>query len=138
MATLGVFRIPARQRRVIRSSLQAFFSAVVDLSMRGYNLDLDFKFAKVRVMGRNLEVYFSKDFTRQAQNVASQWPKNESKPPLSETWQNKNLSKAMMEFHPRPESAEKMRQKMRTLQLGILSLDLNSCTMEQPKAMTVR
>jgi len=123
---------------VIRSSLQAFFSAVVDLSMRGYNLDLDFKFAKVRVMGRNLEVYFSKDFTRQAQNVASQWPKNESKPPLSETWQNKNLSKAMMEFHPRPESAEKMRQKMRTLQLGILSLDLNSCTMQQSKAMTVR
>jgi len=89
-------------------------------------------------MGRNLEVYFSKDFTRQAQNVASQWPKNESKPPLSETWQNKNLSKAMMEFHPRPESAEKMRQKMRTLQLGILSLDLNSCTMQQSKAMTVR
>lgn len=123
---------------VIRASLKAFFAAVVDLSMRGYNLDLDFKFAKVRVIDRNLEVFFAKDFTRQAQSVASQWPKNSEKAPLAETWRNKNLSKAMMEFHPRPESAEKMRQKMRTLQLGILSLDLNSCTMDQPKAMTVR
>ena len=123
---------------VIRASLKAFFAAVVDLSMRGYNLDLDFKFAKVRVISRNLEVFFANDFTRQAQSVAGQWPKNSEKPPLAETWQNKNLSKAMMEFHPRPESSEKMRQKMRTLQLGILSLDLNSCTMDQPKAMTVR
>jgi nucleoid DNA-binding protein len=123
---------------VIRSTITALFTAIVDLSTRGYNLELDFKFAKVRVKNRDLEVYYSRNFTNKAQDMAAQWPKRQDKPPLSETWVKKNLSKAMMEFHPRPESADKMRQKTRTAQLGILSLDLNSCTNDRPKIMTVR
>jgi hypothetical protein len=121
---------------VVDSCVRAFFKATLDLATRGYNLNLDFRFGTVKILNRNLHVYFDSDFTDAIQSVATKWPKFEH-PPLADTWKKKGLSNAMMNFHQRPNSRESMRQKNRTMQLGILSLDLNSCT-ATPKAFTAR
>lgn len=113
---------------VVAASLGAIFRAVLDLSTRGYAVELDFKFAKVRILERNLHVFFSRNFTIAVQGTASAWPIRQDKEPISATWQKKNLSQSMMTFHERPNSRDCTRAKTRTLQLGILSLDLNSCT----------
>jgi len=113
---------------VVAASLAAFFRGVLDLSTRGYSVELDFKFAKVRIVERNLHVFFSRDFTMRVQGTAAAWPSRRDTSTIAETWQKKNLSESMMNFHERPNSRDCTRAKTRTLQLGILSLDLNSCT----------
>lgn len=113
---------------VVAATLNAMFRGVLDLSTRGYSVELDFKFAKVKMVERNLHVFFSRDFTIGVQGTAAAWPSRRDTAPISSTWQQKNLSQSMMAFHERPNSRDCTRAKTRTLQLGILSLDLNSCT----------
>jgi len=124
------------RENVVDSCVRAIFKATLDLATRGYNLSLDFKFVTIKVTNRNLAVTFKNEFTQAIQDAAAKWPRQEH-PPLAETWKKKQLSSAMMTFHDRPNSREAMRQKNRTMQLGILSLDLNSCT-ATPKAFTAR
>merc|ERR1719379_2884649 len=82
---------------------------------------------------RNLHVFFSKAFTFGAQDSVMSWPERsfeEKSKSISSTWKTKDLSKAMMNFHPRPDSRHLMRSKTRTLQLGIMSLDMTTSAQE--------
>ncbi|EER08605.1 conserved hypothetical protein [Perkinsus marinus ATCC 50983] len=157
--------------QVVADGISALFKAVKDLSSRGYNLDLDFKFCRWQIIDGDLKVSliwvfsrssnkfidqtkFSPSLVREAQKDARQWPTRDasanplptlaqaladktdpSKPPqpISATWKNPNVSKAMTGLIKRPDSPKIDSVRQRTLQLGIMSLDLNSC---QPKKVS--
>jgi len=122
------------RKEVVDACIKAIFLGIVDLSLRGYGMELDFTgFAKVRISDRNLHVFFSKGFTFGAQESVMSWPERsdeEKSKSISATWKTKDLSKAMMNFHPRPDSRHLMRSKTRTLQLGIMSLDMTTSAQE--------
>jgi len=117
--------------KVVDGTIKALFRGILDLSLRGYTMELDFYFAKVRIVGRDLHVFFAKNFAVSVQHNVSSWPSRDEDSKatsIKSTWQSKSLSKSMMNFHERPDSRNCMRAKTRTLQLSILSLDLNSAT----------
>merc|ERR1719456_195352 len=127
------------RKEVVDACIKAIFLGVLDLSLRGYSMELDFTgFAKVRIMDRNLHVFFSRNFTGNVQSNVTSWPtrpEEEKSKSISATWKTKDLSNAMMNFHPRPDSRHLMRSKTRTLQLGIMSLDLTSTQVEMPGSL---
>jgi len=127
------------RKEVVDACIKAMFLGVLDLSLRGYSMELDFTgFAKVRIMDRNLHVFFSRNFTGNVQTNVTSWPtrsEEDKSKSISATWKTKDLSNAMMNFHPRPDSRHLMRSKTRTLQLGIMSLDLTSTQVEMPGSL---
>jgi hypothetical protein len=120
--------------QVVDACIKALILGIIDLSLRGYNMELDFTgFAKVRIFDRNLHAFFSRNFTYAAQENVMSWPTRseaEKGKSISSTWKTKELSNAMMSFHPRPDSRHLSRSKTRTLQLGIMSLDLTTSAAE--------
>ncbi|KAF4709152.1 hypothetical protein FOZ62_021154, partial [Perkinsus olseni] len=118
---------------------------------------LDFKFCRVQILEGDLKAKFSTSLVVEAQEDARQWPTREASsnplPTLAqamnaadscektdssehseqvpqrlfETWKNPNISRAMTELIKKPDSPRTEAVRQRTLQLGIMSLDLNSC-----------
>jgi len=131
----GTYYRPA----VVDACIKTIFLGILDLSLRGYSMELDFpNFAKVRIMDRNLKVFFSRNFSGTVQHNVAAWPSRsmeEKGKSISSTWKTKELSNAMMTFHPRPDSRHLMRSKTRTLQLGIMSLDMTGCSIQPPGSL---
>jgi len=111
---------------VVKGCIDALFRGLIDLSQRGYNLELDFHFAKVSIRNRDLKVFFTRNFVIKVQDNVASWPERTCKDNIAKTWQSKSLSKALMNFSARPNSPDVQRARTRTLQLGIVSLDLTS------------
>merc|ERR1711964_490988 len=84
--------------------VDALFRGVADLSLRGYNIELDFHFAKVAIKNRDLQVHFLRSFVGGVQMNVERWPERAENASISKTWQKKDLSHAMMNFSARPNS----------------------------------
>ena len=53
---------------VIKDGVEAFFHAVVDLINFGRDIDLNFGFARIHIVDRNLKVGFKKNFTTEVED----------------------------------------------------------------------
>lgn len=112
---------------VVKSTLEAIFTAVIDLAKRDCSLYLDFVFAKMKVSNHRLTMQFNNEFVDIDKSLERQkLVKSQSLPKLSDSWRNPSFSKSMMNFVERPNSKEGFRMKQSTSALSIMSLDLNT------------
>mmetsp|Transcript_9186 Transcript_9186/g.20012 ORF Transcript_9186/g.20012 Transcript_9186/m.20012 type:complete len:274 (-) Transcript_9186:176-997(-) len=117
---------------IVTSAITQLFRAIGDLAQRNYNLDLNFGFCRVRVHERDLQVGYARRLT-ETSNAAVQMQSTPS--PISKTWQEARLSKSMMNFVERPNSAEVRRKRNRTKHLGVVSCDMCSISLDGKSLM---
>ncbi|CAD7960466.1 unnamed protein product [Amoebophrya sp. A120] len=114
---------------VVKSAVKQFFTAVVDLADRGYDIDLDMDVVCIKVVNKNVKATFSSGLTG---------PCSEPKRPstmahstkgmkLSESWAKPDYSAAMTSYLDRPKSREVQNLRVGTANLGIMGRDLTSC-----------
>jgi len=117
-------------KEVVTSALNAFIEAVANLTQLGYNLDIDFGFAKVKINNKNLTYNFNQNFSgslnqtafeskiKKAEvSTASHWETTHQ-----DKWANSNLSS----LYKQPDAAKVSTLSEKTLALKIMSLDMNS------------
>eukprot|EP00451_Oxyrrhis_marina_P005310 CAMPEP_0204291076 /NCGR_PEP_ID=MMETSP0468-20130131/61797_1 /ASSEMBLY_ACC=CAM_ASM_000383 /TAXON_ID=2969 /ORGANISM="Oxyrrhis marina" /LENGTH=275 /DNA_ID=CAMNT_0051269351 /DNA_START=55 /DNA_END=882 /DNA_ORIENTATION=+ len=113
--------------KIVTSAITQFFKAVVDLAQRGYNVDLDFGFARVRIFSRALQVAFAR---RLGDTVNKSHVRTFTPEATSATWKSANLSQSMVGLIERPQSAEVRARRNRTKHLGVMSCDMCSITLQ--------
>jgi len=117
-------------KEVVTSAIAAFVEAVSNLTQLGYNLDIDFGFAKVKINNKNLSYSYKQDFSsglnqtafeskiKKAEvSTASHWQTTSQ-----DKWANSNLST----LYKQPNSDQAQILSEKTLALKIMSLDMNS------------
>jgi len=117
-------------KEVVTSAIAAFTEAVSNLTQLGYNLDIDFGFAKVKINNKNLSYNYTQNFSgslnqsafeskikKAETSTASHWENTHQ-----DKWANSNLSTLYKQ--PNADNAQALAEK--TLALKIMSLDMNS------------
>jgi len=125
---------------LVRDTLRELFNAIVELAQRGYELNLNFGVAKIHIQSQDLisvkpssdlifdfkDTFQMRASTRSSTPCGSSTARN-SRNSTSDTWRSANLSTSMMNFLERPRSADIINRARQSRQIGILSLDMNSC-----------
>jgi nucleoid DNA-binding protein len=117
-------------KEVVTSAISAFIEAVSNLTQLGYNIDVDFGFAKVKINNKNLSYSYQQTFSSGLNNTAFESKIKKAEVSTSSHWQttsqdkwaNSNLSSLYKQ--PDADKAQVLSEK--TLALKIMSLDMNS------------
>jgi nucleoid DNA-binding protein len=128
-------------KETVQAAINAFVEAVGNLTQLGYNLDINFGFARVSINNKNLTYKYVTDFSRTMNKssfeskikkaevaTSSFWQTS-----MQEKWMNSTLSGLLKQ--PDADKVQAMNEK--TLALKIMSLDLNSAEktgVSQPKS----
>ncbi|PHJ23554.1 hypothetical protein CSUI_002594 [Cystoisospora suis] len=97
---------------VVASGLAAIFRAITELVRTNYDLEIDMKFAVIRIVNKRLRCAFSKVIRAAAQSTTDAGPFRDSLP-VSKRWRESHLSKSMVEYlgDPSPTSMTERRRK---------------------------
>lgn len=112
---------------LVKKTLEALFTGIVDLAKRSVTLCLDFGVAKIRIANQDLQAV-SMD-PRLSVTLHDVKEEKLKRPPsrLSDTWRSPSFPNVMMSFIERPSSAERVAKRELCRNISAMSLDFNSC-----------
>lgn len=117
-------------KEVVSSAIQAFVTAVIDLTRLGYDMNIDLGFCKVRISGKNLSYAYRSDFVGQLNHTSFEKKIKKAVTPTSSFWkttpEQKWAKSTLSSLFKVPNVAAVQTLNEKTLALKIMSLDLNS------------
>jgi hypothetical protein len=117
-------------KEVVAEAIQAFVSAVSDLTQLGYDMSIDFGFCTLKIINKSLTFTFRQDFAQQLNNSNFEHKIKKSEAPTATFWktsfQDKWAKSTLSGLFKKPDDDKVQKLAEKTLALKIMSLDLNS------------
>jgi hypothetical protein len=119
-------------KEVVEDTLRTIFLAIQDMIKYEYNLLLQFGFANISMVNRNLKVTFAEFLTREVKEKEFETTMRRSNSPVSTTWTTNTQSEFFKSSlgslikKPNHEVTEALMQKTQALKL--MSMDMSSAT----------
>jgi hypothetical protein len=117
-------------KEVVTSAINAFIEAVANLTQLGYNLDIDFGFARVKINNKNLTYNFTQNFSGSMNQVGFESKIKKAEVSTASHWENthqdKWASSNLSSLYKQPDANKASTLSEKTLALKIMSLDMNS------------
>jgi len=123
---------------VVKDGLEAFFHAVVDLINYGRDIDLNFGFARIHIVDRNLKTGFKKNFKMNVEDKQFEDKMKMSKTACSSFWKTsykKEWQKSTLgNLIQKPQSHLVDAMDMKKTALKLMSIDFSSTGVVKPSA----
>lgn len=117
-------------KEVVTSAISAITEAIANLTQLGYNLEVDFGFAKVKINNKNLSYTFQQDFSSSLNHTGFESKIKKSEASTSSHWEvtqeDKWNKSNLSTLYKQPDSDKVQNLSEKTLALKIMSLDMNS------------
>jgi nucleoid DNA-binding protein len=117
-------------KEVVSSAISAFVEAVSNLTQLGYNLDIDFGFAKVKINNKNLSYNYQQDFSSTLNQTEFESKIKKAEASTSSHWETTHQDKwnqsNLSTLYKQPDVGRASELNEKTLALKIMSLDMNS------------
>lgn len=117
-------------KETVVSALQAFTTAVVDLTRLGYDMSLDFGFCKINIVDKDLKYSYRQDFNHTLNHPTFETKIKKSVATTSSFWnttyQEKWGQSTLSNLYQVPDTHKVLKMNDKTLALKILSLDMNT------------